>query len=88
MKVKQYLKIKPHKNAPLIIQVFLKVSDLLRPTYYAGNVLVSSHGWFIFGGVGNDLITSQKLKSLDAGWETGPNLFEDRIDHGFCMVQV
>jgi hypothetical protein len=70
------------------IKFFLQVSDLLLPTYYAGNVLVSSHGWFIFGGAGNALITSQKLRSLDAGWETGPNLYDNRSLQGHCMVQV
>ncbi len=66
----------------------LQVDNLLSATRDAGNVLVSSKGWFIFGGYESELTTSQKLISVDAEWEAGPDLFEKRTDYGHCMVQV
>jgi hypothetical protein len=72
----------------LKISKLFQFGELLGRTYSPGNVLVPGLGWFIFGGVGNDLKTSQRLRSLDAKWEAGPNLYGDRYDSDNCLVHV
>ena len=64
-----------------------QIEDLLSPTYYAGNVLVPSKGWFIFGGV-STLTTSQWLASIDGKWQNGPDLNENRTDLYQCVTQI
>ena len=60
----------------------------MSPSYDAGNVLVPSHGWFIFEGQRTTWTTAQKLESLDGVWQTGPNLYQNRTNEGHCLVQV
>ena len=38
------------------------IADLLGPTCNPGHTFVPGLGWFIFGGLGNDLLTSQRLR--------------------------
>jgi hypothetical protein len=65
------------------------MSDLLDPTAWAGNVVVPSQGWFIFGGLGDaNFTTAQKLGSVDGVWEVGPALLDNKKDHLQCIVQV
>ncbi len=56
----------------IILFYFFKISPLLASFAYAGSAVVPSQGWFIFGGRGNFLETSQRLRSLDGVWEAGP----------------
>jgi len=57
-------------------------------TLFPGSVNVPGEGWLLFGGEGNSLTRAQVLKSVDAKWELGPNLFELHNDFGHCLVQV
>jgi hypothetical protein len=60
----------------------------LAPAVYAASVLVPNQGWFIFGGEGNLLTTSQKLRTLGSNWEVGPELYQGKTVRQQCSLQV
>jgi len=60
---------------------------LIETAYDASSVHIDGKGWYLFGGVGNFLNTSQKLESLDSTWKEGPAVLEKGIS-GQCVVQV
>ncbi len=64
------------------------MAGLLVPTESAGNVMVPSKGWYIFGGHENNSKSSQHLTSVDGVWESGPKFFQSKPDSGNCVVQV
>jgi hypothetical protein len=61
---------------------------MLIPLHTAASVLVPNQGWFIFGGYGSKLLTTQKLQTLSSKWTAGPNLYQNNNDFGHCGVQV
>ncbi len=61
---------------------------MLIPTRTAASVRVPNQGWFIFGGYGGTLQTTQKLQTLSGNWTAGPNLYQNNNDYGHCGVQV
>jgi hypothetical protein len=66
---------------------FWQTSSILSSSKYATSVFVPNHGWFIFGGDGNTLLTSQKLQTLSGNWTAGgPNLYQN--DFFNCGIQV
>jgi hypothetical protein len=85
-----YSVIKFKKLFAIITPTFLfKMSDLLDATSWAGNIVVPSQGWLIFGGLGDaNFTTAQKLGSVDGIWEVGPALLDNKRDLLQCIVQV
>ena len=62
--------------------------DMLSALSYAASVLVPSHGWLIFGGYNNNLLTWQKIQSVTDIWYAGPNLYQTKSDWDICAAQV
>ncbi len=63
-----------------------KIADLLEPEVWAGNALIPTEGWVIFGGLGNDLTKSQKFSENQ--WQLGPDLVNKQPTGVQCVTQV